>query len=85
MCASRITGVNRPPSIATATATSEGRSLTIRSPAQTALASGTAWSASAPALMMKSLTESLISRGASVSLSWARKAISASRRMSRRR
>ena len=83
--ASRITGVNRPPSIATATATSEGFSRRIRSPAQTALQSGTSCSASADALMMKSLTESLTPRPSSWRLSSVRSASSGSSRTSRRR
>jgi hypothetical protein len=62
MVASFSTGVKSPPSMATATATSEGLSLSIRSPAQTALASGTCCSASAQALMMKSLTDSFTPR-----------------------
>ena len=41
LSASRRTGVNSPPSIATATATSDGFSRRTRSPAQTALQSGT--------------------------------------------
>ena len=55
----RITGVNSPPSIARRRRSSEFLNLRIRSSAQTALAFGTRWSASASALMTKSLTESL--------------------------
>jgi hypothetical protein len=56
--ARRITGVNSPPSIATATATSEClTSDAVLGPH--AFASGTRWSANASALMTKSLTESL--------------------------
>ena len=55
----RITGVSSPPSIATATPTSECLKRRMRSPAQTAFAAGTRCKASASALMTKSLTESL--------------------------
>ena len=55
----RITGVSNPPSIATATPTSECLKRRMRSPAQTAFAAGTRCKASASALMTKSLTESL--------------------------
>ena len=54
----RISGVISPPSIATAMPMSEWRKRRIRSSAHTALAAGTRWSASAQALMTKSLSES---------------------------
>jgi hypothetical protein len=83
--ASRSTGVKRPPSTATATATSDGLSFKIRSPAHTALALGTVCSASAQALMMKSLREILMPRDSNPLFICSRKAISVSRRTSRRR
>ncbi len=55
----RITGVIRPPSIATAMPMSECVKRKMRSSAHTALAAGTRCSAAAQALMMKSLSESL--------------------------
>ena len=69
----------------TATATSDGLSFRIRSPAQTAFASGTACSASAQALMMKSLTLSFTPRASNCLLSWLRNFKSASSLISRRR
>ena len=71
--------------MATATATSTDFILSTRSPAQTALQSGTCWRAMAEALMMKSLTESFTPRASSSLLSCERKASSASSRISRRR
>ena len=83
--ASLRTGVNKPPSMATATATSDGLRLNTRSPAQTAFASGTDCSAKAQALIMKSLIDSLTSRAASCLFNSPRNESSASRLMSRRR
>ncbi len=76
----RITGVNSPPSIATATPTSEWRKRKVRSSAQTEFAAGTRCSASASALMTKSLTESL--KAGLPSLSFVAPALTCSRRES---
>jgi hypothetical protein len=77
--------VKSPPSMATATATSDGFSRSIRSPAQTVFAAGTACNAIAQALMMKSLTLSFTPRPSSCLFSCSRNAISASSFTSRRK